>query len=72
MNTEWKYLWSIVRGTRKGDIYVKQSDTQWWDALYKVVLIEDGKELPQQESHEHLELDHCRVIAEEFVEGAVV
>lgn len=71
MSTEWKYLWSIVRGAKQGDIYINRAyESQLRDdAVFKVVLLSDGKEISAQATHESIELDYCRVIAEEFVEG---
>ena len=71
MKTDWKYLWSIVRGARQGDIYEKRNESDWWDVAYKLVLMQDGVEvhIPENPDEEYSELDHCRMLAEEFVQG---
>ncbi len=69
MKTEWEYMWSIVRGARQGDIYAKWG-VAFGDDIYKLVLMQDGKEVPTPETVdvEHEELDYCRILAEEFVQ----
>jgi hypothetical protein len=71
MTTEWKYLWSIVRGARQGNIYIhREQETQLrGDEIFKVVLLEDGVKVPTKETNEYVELEYCRILAEEFVEG---
>ena len=68
MNTEWTYMWSIVRGAKQGDVYAKWG-LGTGNHLYKVVLAEDGEEIPVAYQHEHDVLDYCREVAEEFVQG---
>lgn len=69
MNSDWKYMWSIVRGARQGDIYEKHNESDWLDVAYKVVLIQSGKEVPTPETTdvEYEELDYCRILAEDFI-----
>jgi hypothetical protein len=71
MKNDWEYLWSIVRHERQGDVYAKWA-TEFGDDLYKVVLLEDGEEVPTPETTdvENYDLDYCRILAEDFVQGA--
>ena len=68
MKKEWIYKWSIVRGARQGDIYAKYEASFDGD-IYKVVLLKDGEEIPATDIFMSGELDYCREVAEEFVQG---
>ena len=64
-DNDWKYMWSITRGNKRGDIYNKAKEAgRWFDATYKVVLIEDDIE---GETIEADAVDYCRLIAEDYV-----
>lgn len=59
---EWVYLWSITKGTQRGNIH--SLNLPFPDLKYKVVLFNGHKEV---ETIEADDLDYCREIAEEFV-----
>lgn len=59
---EWIYMFSIVRGVKEADIYIRNG----LEDKFRVECVFDSE---TQEVEEDMTLDYCREVGENFVMG---